>query len=717
MTTNTTLNQTFVKTPAAMFSKLRLAEKKQASLYLFCNFISLLLITAYAAMMFSPTVLLVLPEGGDSRKQMTAIFVLALFGCIVFTIYAASLFFRKKSRLLGTLMALGASRRYLAPNLYKEVLLLSGSSSLLGILAGFPFVWIIWNGFRLLIVDSAEMKLVFDFRCLYLSALFFVIVVAFSCLMAHHYLKRTNIMDTIHEEHKNEPVKKLGRWCGPVGFVLLFAGAIAGYLAPRVYTTLLNAYWPPAWLNLFYAPVFVGLYLIMLHTVVHGWRSHRKQPYKNIVSRSMMKFQGRQTVNNLLVSTVLIAGASFAIFYIPMLSVGQLIDIANRPFDYSYRYPLTQNIMGKDKVKDLAAKYGLITTDWKETDYLVLAMDGFVETEGENNQSVLEYRDLCMEGRFFSETAFNDLTGSSLSVAHGSYYMISNDTETGTYWGNQNASMLTNMDTNASIPVSFAGYAHYTYLAAEQAFYVLNDADYETIAKGLTAEWIEHFCFFNIAGEDSYAFAKDFFYTIVDSYDPEYAVGSYYDRVEKRYYEKIGETWWGDTDTMTKLSFDNPDSTEFRSYWAYMPKITVLDRTDFVRTYAVYLMMFLFISIICILAAVIICYARCMTIALNNRYVFDDLRKLGASPSFLRKELKNQAANVFKTPAAIGMGAMFFLYFLLMYGNDGVMTIGEIGGLAVCLVLLAVIGAIIHGLYRYTMKNMAGQLGIPTRNF
>ena len=165
---------------------------------------------------------------------------------------------------------------------------------------------------------------------------------------------------------------------------------------------------------------------------------------------------------------------------------------------------------------------------------------------------------------------------------------------------------------------------------------------------------------------------------------------------------------------MTKLSFDNPDSTEFRSYWAYMPKITELDRTDFVRTYAVYLMMFLFISIICILAAVIICYTRCMTIALNNRYVFDDLRKLGASPSFLRKELKNQAASVFKTPAAIGMGAMFFLYFLLMYGNDGVMTIGEIGGLAVCLVLLAVIGAIIYGIYRYTIKSMAGQLGIPT---
>lgn len=80
--------------------KLQKADTKIAGLYLFCNFVSLLLITAYSVMMFSPTVLLVLPKGGDSRKQMTAIFVLALFGCVVFTVYASGLFFRKKAKQL-----------------------------------------------------------------------------------------------------------------------------------------------------------------------------------------------------------------------------------------------------------------------------------------------------------------------------------------------------------------------------------------------------------------------------------------------------------------------------------------------------------------------------------------------------------------------------------------------------------------------------------------
>ncbi len=71
--------------------KLQKADRKQSFLYLFCNFVSLLLITAYAAMMFSPTVLRILPEGGDSRKQVTMIFALALFGCVVFTVYASGL--------------------------------------------------------------------------------------------------------------------------------------------------------------------------------------------------------------------------------------------------------------------------------------------------------------------------------------------------------------------------------------------------------------------------------------------------------------------------------------------------------------------------------------------------------------------------------------------------------------------------------------------------
>ena len=295
-------------------ARLRRTDRKQAGLYLLCNFISLMLMTAYSALMFSPTVLNIFPEGGDSLRQLYMIFIMTLFGCTVFTVYAASLFFRKKSRQLGILMALGASRKTLAPGLFREVILLSGSSAFLGILAGFPFIMILWKLFRFFIVDNQYMVLNLDFSCLWIPLVFALLVLFCACLLAFVYLRKTDILDVIQEEHQNEPVRELGLWCGPVGIILLIGGAMLGYNFPTFYRDLTHRF-PSALLKvLCYSPVFAGLYMIMLHTVVNGWRFRRKNPWKNIVAKSMMKFQGKQTVNSLLVTTVLIAGGCLGIF-------------------------------------------------------------------------------------------------------------------------------------------------------------------------------------------------------------------------------------------------------------------------------------------------------------------------------------------------------------------------------------------------------------------
>lgn len=74
---------------ADVTAKLRRKNRKQYLLLAGCCFFSVLLITAFACMMRSPTVLSVLPEGGDSRKQVMMIFVLTVIGCAVFTTYTA----------------------------------------------------------------------------------------------------------------------------------------------------------------------------------------------------------------------------------------------------------------------------------------------------------------------------------------------------------------------------------------------------------------------------------------------------------------------------------------------------------------------------------------------------------------------------------------------------------------------------------------------------
>lgn len=691
--------------------KLQRADRKQATLYLFCNFISLMLITAYAGMMFSPTVQTILPDGGDSRKQMYAIFVLALFGCVVFTVYAASLFFRKKSRQLGILMALGASRKQLTPGLFREVLLLSGVSSLLGILAGFPFLLLLWNGFRITMFDTAEMKFRLDFRCLFVSAAFFLLVVICACILAFLYLRRTNIMDVVQEEHKNEPVRVLGSWCGPVGIVLLILGGVAGYSSSGIYKELFQKF-PPAWLNITYAPVFVGLYMIMLHTVTHGWLSHRKHPYKNLISRSMMKFQGRQTVNNLLVSTVLIAGGCFGIFYVPMLTSGLRQSLSARAFDYAWHAPTDQPVPDKNEILQLAEEYDLTVEDYREAPLIHLAYDGMRYFEEEDTSFHYEYREIVDEARFLSESSYHLMTGQDIEVAPGTYCGVTTNNGVSTWTPSSDCTLFTNIVTGETLSVKFDRYLNFELMADHMPYMVLDDKDYQKIAVGLTDDWKENLVYFNIDEKDSYAFARDLFHQFTASFDDKYATSTSYNAVQVISSELEGEIYFEGMEDALRVDLSKPDSSSVRMDWTYMPLFKTLDANDNMQSYAVFFMVFIFVAIICLTAALVIGYTRCQTIALNNRYLFEDLKRLGASPTFLSEEVHRQCGSVFKLPAIIGMAAMTFFYGMILYANDGLFSSDEITGFVLNLGVIVIISGIIYGVYIHTVHHLCRQLDI-----
>ena len=702
---------THVMNMKQMEQKLQKADRKQSRLYLFCNFMALMIISAYSALMFSPTVQTVFPEGGDSAKQMYMIFVMTLIGCVVFTIYALGLFFRHKSGQLGILMALGASRKRLAPGLFREVIVLSSASALLGIVAGFPFVWVIWQGFRLILVDSSDMILSFDLKCLGVSILFFLLVVGFACVTAWRYLRKTNIMEVIREEHINEPVKELGKWCGPVGMGLIVAGAALGYETPALCHAWFHMY-PPSWISIFYAPVLVGLYMVMLHTVVHGWRSIRKNPYKNIISRSMMKFQGKQTVNNLIVITLLIAGACFGIFYLPANGVSAMLHYANQAYDYFYHYRADQNVPDQAAVEELSHKYQLTLKDWNECDYITLGMgqESIIEEEDSNHYNI-EYVVMNEEEKVLSEDAYRALTGQDADVEPGTYMNVTNTDETSLYTNN-NAREFTNMVTRKQLATEFAGYLHNDLLCDQVGCSVLSNEDYALISEGLTDDWRGRFVQFNIDGNDNYQFANEFYKLFVSSFDKSCELPFYYDRVQKIRENEAGETYWGDTEDMSPVSFERVDSFSFRTYWVYQPQFRILSQNDYLRSMAVLFMMFLFICIVCMLTALVVCYTRCQTIALNNRYIFDDLKKLGASPQFLAKEVRSQCKNVFKVPTIIGMTAIYLFFIMILYANDGRMLTAEVLALLVCLGIIGVLAAIVYAVYRASVRTIKKQLEI-----
>lgn len=708
-----------MKNFSEVYAALRRKNRGQYGLLAGCCFFSVLLITAYACMMRSPTILTILPEGGDSRKQVMMVFVLAVLGCAVFTTYAAGLFFRQKSRETGVFLALGAARGQLRRELGKELTLIAFGSCAAGAVLGAPLAWGIWQLFRTFLVDSQEMPLSFDPQAYLLALAFAAYVVVMLFFLAARFIRRTNIIDIVQESHKSEPIRAVKRWYGPVGILLAVLGAAAGYLMPSFFVRVLHWYAPSAFEAIFYLPALIGLYMILLHTVVNGWGGHKKR-WKNIISTSLMQFQGRQTVRNMLVMTLLIGGAYFASFYAPMLSSSAENTYATRPVDYEYHWRADQSLPQRDEVQALADEANVEITSWAQQEAAVLGTDGMrqIETEtGFGATYTTEYAEILNGATFFSESAYNALTDQHVDLLPGTCANVLDDEGGSGYISGGDVTHLTNMTTGAEMDVTPAEPLWYTMLLG---CYVLDDADYAVLSEGLTDLYREEYVFFNVADvENSYAFANALFNEIVDRSGPAVEVGDYYDDVEAALAARAGEAYEYAPEAaaargLETIDYDDRNSSGFRNYWKYMPQFRILDQNDFVTTMAVFLMLFIFIAIVCFAAVIVIAFTRCMTIALVNARVYDDLRHLGAPNAYLFRSVRGQISRVFLVPAIVGTGLIWAFYMMIMYfnGDPYGFTSAELAGITSCAAMVAGASVLLYAVYRITRRSVCRALHI-----
>ena len=696
-----------------VYRHLRRKNWRQYALLAGCTFFSVLLITAYACMMRSPTVLTILPEGGDSRKQVMMVFVLAVLGCAVFTTYASGLFFRQKSREIGTFLALGATRHQLKTELSKELALLSLGSCAAGALLGVPLSWGIWQIFRTMIVDTEEMVLRFDAQAYLFALAFSVFVILMLFLMGWRSIRRTNIIDIVQESHKSEPIRAVPRWYGPVGVLLIALGGFLGYFMSSFFVKVLHWYAPSVVDALFYLPALIGLYILLLHTVVNGWGGKKKQ-YRDLISTSMMKFQGRQTVRNMLVMTVLLAGAYFASFYAPMMLSSSGTSVASRPYDYLYHYRCDQDMIGQNDVAQLAQKHNVDITTWVTATGSILGTDGMEHIETESSIGVTyteEYRELLQSATFLPERAYNAITGQKIDLAPGTCANVLDDDGGSSYLSGGDVTHLTNMVTGKTLDVTPSEPLSYTMLLG---CYVLDDRDYEAISAGLTGQWQEDYVLFNVTDvEASFPFAKALFYDIVDHSGPEVEVFDAWDPVARQIAIEETGSYFCDPESLeesgtSSIDYDKPDRTEFRTSWKYMPQFKILDETELVKTMAVFLMLFIFIAIVCFAAVIVISFTRCMTIGMTNARVYDDLRHLGALRSYLYRSVKGQVSRVFRVPILVGTILIYAFYTLIMYSNGEPMGItpSEASGMITCLGVIAVVSLLLYLVYRLTLKKV-----------
>lgn len=694
-----------MKSLNSVFETLRKKEKSQYALLAGCLFFGSLIITAFCMLMYSPTVQNTLPEGGDSRKQVMMIFVLAVIGCAAFSVYAAGLFFRYKSRESGVFLALGVSKKVLGRQQRREVSRLVLGSCGVGMILGTPLCWIIWSIFRLVLVDKPEMTLIFDLRAYVIPSAFTVFVLSSLLVMQRRSLSRVNVLDIIQESHRAEPIHNVPRWYGWGGICMMILGGLLGYFVPVFFVQVLHWYAPGVFTAPFYLPALIGLYWVLLYTVTGGW--HRgKNRYPHLIESGMMQFQGRQTVRNMLVVTVLVAGAYFASFYAPMMITPGRIDIDNRSMDYSFFYRADQKMIDKIEMEALAVEHGVKITDFVEMPSASLAVDGLrhIEKDGPMGTTYTrEYTKTVGECRFFSVSAWNALTGDNLLLKPGECAATLSR-----YGDFDEINLVTNPITRKELPVRTTG----TPLSSDlfRDIRVLSDEDYEKITEGLTPEWQEVQIVFN-AENDSYAFSKELFHTIVNHSGEEASRIDGYDRIQREQRIKSGEVYFLDPESpdyemFPKIDPSKPDSSDFRMNWMYMPKFRILDQGDFLSNFAVFLLLFIFVAILCFASVAVILYTRSQTLMLINAWVYEDLRKLGASNTYLRKTAKGQVKRVFLAPLVIGTVLIlcFFVLILISNGGDGMITAAECKSLSACLGIVAIISTAFYGLYRITVK-------------
>lgn len=299
----------------------------------------------------------------------------------MFTVYAAMLFFRCKSREIGVFMALGTGKRSLAGQLFRELFASMAFPALTGIILGPLFTLGIWQIFRLFLPDKEGTVLSFSPYSLIICAAFLTASLLLCFLFAVRFLSRTNILDVVNEQRKSEPIRDVRSW---------------------------------------YLPIFPGIYLIILFLVIRG-KGSRKHPYRKIISRSMLKFQGRQTVNNMLIMTLLVAGSCFAMFYVPITASGNLLATNAWEKDFSMRLRADQDMPDFEEIGQLAGEYRLTAKDQTETPLSVLGKDGTGQDIDENGKYIYYYQEVIADCTVISASGYETLTGEHIDIPRGTY--------------------------------------------------------------------------------------------------------------------------------------------------------------------------------------------------------------------------------------------------------------------------------------------------------
>ncbi len=697
-------------TMSRITAKLRKKNRDQYLLLGICIFLSVILVTSFTMMYFSPSIQELLPPGGDTRKLMKLMMGVVMIGCLIFTLYGSSLFFRKKSREFGVMLALGEERGALAGQLAKELAAVVVKYVLSGILLAVPVSYLIWKLFQAIALNTARLKYRPGNAGIFAGILFAAILSLCILILGIRFIRQADIMNILNASRKTEMVREIKPWFGRLGAALVAAGLFLAMAVPQLTVRLFRQGMPAIW-NVTYLLGIAGLYLIVLSAVGYSKKGkHPEKYYKNIISTNLMRFTARQTTRNMLCIALLVfvmVGSAFwgVMYYFSAMDGG-----GEAPYDYSWHYPAKEAQIGKKETEKIAREHKVTLTAYEDLDSLQLV----IRYTGRDMDEQKRYFDAEYEklATFIAASDFERISGRSISLKAGEYQTVTTTDFQENVWVSVDClNEIENPATGERMVPEFRGTAEFDNLAigSDPFAFLLSDEDYNRFAKDLPDDWKEKHAFFNAECMTDAGDKKFYEYEFADAVIREYIarateLSNHYGLYDSRE-EELALAAGKEYGYAGKIDL-SPDNPQIMDDWKYAPFSKIFLQANAMEMVAVFVLLSIYISVISLTAAGIMSYIRSITIAMDNRQLFEDLRRLGTDDAYEEKVIKVQLRKIFAYPVAAGCTVVGLFSLFLTYFNDMRLQAFEVNMLLLEVLLMIFIAGVLYVVYRIAYGKM-----------
>lgn len=702
-------------TMSRITAKLRKKNRDQYLLLGICIFLSVILVTSFTMMYFSPSIQELLPPGGDTRKLMKLMMGVVMIGCLIFTLYGSSLFFRKKSREFGVMLALGEERGALAGQLAKELAAVVVKYVLSGILLAVPVSYLIWKLFQAIALNTARLKYRPGNAGIFAGILFAAILSLCILILGIRFIRQADIMNILNASRKTEMVREIKPWFGRLGAALVAAGLFLAMAVPQLTVRLFRQGMPAIW-NVTYLLGIAGLYLIVLSAVGYSKKGkHPEKYYKNIISTNLMRFTARQTTRNMLCIALLVfvmVGSAFwgVMYYFSAMDGG-----GEAPYDYSWHYPAKEAQIGKEETEKIAREHKVTLTAYEDLDSLQLV----IRYTGRDMDEQKRYFDAEYEklATFIAASDFERISGRSISLKAGEYQTVTTTDFQENVWVSVDClNEIENPATGERMVPEFRGTAEFDNLAigSDPFAFLLSDEDYNRFAKDLPDDWKEKHAFFNAECMTDAGDKKFYEYEFADAVIREYIarateLSNHYGLYDSRE-EELALAAGKEYGYAGKIDL-SPDNPQIMDDWKYAPFSKIFLQANAMEMVAVFVLLSIYISVISLTAAGIMSYIRSITIAMDNRQLFEDLRRLGTDDAYEEKVIKVQLRKIFAYPVAAGCTVVGLFSLFLTYFNDMRLQAFEVNMLLLEVLLMIFIAGVLYVVYRIAYGKMRRIVG------